>query len=59
LGALGFGYLADRVGRRKLFVATLIVYSLAAIATATAHSSPAMDTPNLSRALEASASPLV
>jgi MFS family permease len=38
LGALGFGYLADRVGRRKLFVATLIVYSLAAIATATAPS---------------------
>jgi MFS family permease len=36
LGALGFGYLADRVGRRKLFVATLIVYSLAAVATATA-----------------------
>jgi MFS family permease len=38
VGALGFGYLADRVGRRKLFVATLIVYSLAAIATATAPS---------------------
>ena len=36
VGALGFGYLADRVGRRKLFVATLILYSLAAIATATA-----------------------
>jgi MFS family permease len=38
LGALGFGYLADRVGRRRLFVATLILYSLAAIATATAPS---------------------
>ncbi|WP_179475387.1 MFS transporter [Mycolicibacterium vinylchloridicum] len=38
LGALGFGYLADRVGRRKLFVATLILYSLAAVATATAPS---------------------
>jgi MFS family permease len=38
LGALGFGYLADRVGRRKLFIATLILYSLAAIATATAPS---------------------
>jgi hypothetical protein len=38
LGALGFGYLADRVGRRKLFVATLIVYSRAAIATASAPS---------------------
>lgn len=36
LGALGFGYLADRVGRKRLFVLTLILYSLAAIATATA-----------------------
>jgi len=36
MGAVGFGYLADRVGRRKLFVATLILYSLAAVATATA-----------------------
>ncbi|GAC1407192.1 MAG: MFS transporter [Mycobacterium sp.] len=36
LGALGFGYLADRVGRRKLFIATLILYSLAAVATASA-----------------------
>jgi MFS family permease len=36
LGALGFGYLADRVGRKRLFVATLIMYSLAAIATALA-----------------------
>lgn len=36
LGALGFGYLADRIGRKRLFVATLIVYSVAAIATATA-----------------------
>ncbi len=38
MGAVGFGYLADRVGRRKLFVATLILYSLAAVATATAPS---------------------
>jgi MFS family permease len=36
LGALGFGYLADRIGRKRLFVATLIVYSVAAIATAAA-----------------------
>ncbi|HEX6075170.1 MAG TPA: MFS transporter [Micromonosporaceae bacterium] len=36
LGALGFGYLADRVGRKRLFVATLILYSVAAIATALA-----------------------
>jgi MFS family permease len=34
LGAALFGYLADRVGRKRLFVATLLVYSLAAIATA-------------------------
>jgi len=36
LGALGFGYLADRIGRKRLFVATLIMYSLAAVATAAA-----------------------
>ncbi len=36
LGAIGFGYLADRVGRKRLFIATLILYSVAAIATATA-----------------------
>jgi MFS family permease len=34
IGAMLFGYLADRVGRRRLFVATLLLYSLAAIATA-------------------------
>jgi MFS family permease len=36
LGALGFGYLADRVGRKKLFVATLVMYSVAAVLTAAA-----------------------
>ena len=36
VGALGFGYLADRVGRKRLFVVTLLVYSVAAVATATA-----------------------
>ena len=36
LGALGFGFLADRFGRRRLFVATLLMYSVAAILTATA-----------------------
>lgn len=36
LGALGFGYLADRFGRRRLFVGTLVLYSIAAIATAMA-----------------------
>lgn len=34
LGALLFGYLADRVGRRRLFVATLVMYSIAAVLTA-------------------------
>ncbi|MGH3843190.1 MAG: MFS transporter [Pseudonocardiaceae bacterium] len=37
-GAIGFGYLADRFGRKRLFVATLILYSVAAVATATAPS---------------------
>ena len=36
IGALGFGWLADRVGRRKLFVGTLILYSVAAVCTAAA-----------------------
>lgn len=35
-GALGFGYLADRLGRKRLFVATLLLYSVAAVATAAA-----------------------
>ncbi|MGI8862898.1 MAG: MFS transporter [Solirubrobacteraceae bacterium] len=34
VGAAAFGYLADRLGRRRLFVATLILYSLAALASA-------------------------
>lgn len=34
LGALTFGYLTDRLGRRKLFLVTLATYSLATIATA-------------------------
>jgi MFS family permease len=34
IGAALFGYLADRIGRKRLFVATLLMYSLAAIATA-------------------------
>ena len=38
LGALVFGYIADRVGRRKLFVATLVLYSAAAILTASSWS---------------------
>lgn len=34
LGALVFGYLTDRLGRRKLFLVTLSTYSLATIASA-------------------------
>lgn len=34
LGALTFGYLTDRLGRRKLFLVTLATYSLATIASA-------------------------
>ncbi len=36
IGALGFGWLADRVGRKRLFVATLLLYSVAAVCTAAA-----------------------
>jgi MFS family permease len=34
IGSALFGYLADRFGRRRMFVATLLLYSLSAIATA-------------------------
>jgi MFS family permease len=34
LGSLTFGYLTDRLGRRKLFLVTLATYSLATIASA-------------------------
>ncbi len=34
LGALFFGYLTDRLGRRKLFLITLATYSLATLASA-------------------------
>jgi len=34
LGALGFGWLTDRIGRKKLFFITLAVYLLATAATA-------------------------
>lgn len=34
LGALFFGHLTDRLGRKKLFMATLILYTIATVATA-------------------------
>src|SRR4051794_14382587 len=34
VGALGFGYLTDRWGRKKLFMLTLAVYLVATVATA-------------------------
>ncbi len=34
LGALLFGYLTDRLGRKKLFLVTLATYSIATVATA-------------------------
>jgi len=33
LGAIGFGYLADRFGRKPLYVATVLVYALGTMAT--------------------------
>lgn len=34
VGALGFGYLTDRIGRKKLFMVTLGVYLVFTVATA-------------------------
>ncbi len=34
IGAIGFGYLTDRLGRKRLFIATLAVYLAATVATA-------------------------
>ncbi|HET8789007.1 MAG TPA: MFS transporter, partial [Actinomycetes bacterium] len=34
LGALFFGYLTDRFGRKKLFIITLVVYLVATLLTA-------------------------
>ena len=38
LGALFFGYLTDRLGRKRLFIVTLLVYLLATVGTAFAGS---------------------
>ncbi|MGI4755584.1 MAG: MFS transporter [Janthinobacterium lividum] len=37
LGSLFFGWLTDRLGRKKLFLVTLATYSLATVATAFSH----------------------
>ena len=37
LGAILFGYLTDRLGRKRLFLVTLATYSIATIATAFSH----------------------
>src|ERR1700756_2045706 len=37
-GALGFGWLADRLGRKRLFVVTVLVYLTATLATGLAWS---------------------
>ena len=34
LGALGFGYLADRYGRRRIFLASLVLYGVSTLAAA-------------------------
>ncbi len=34
IGAIGFGYLTDRLGRKKLFTVTLLLYLVATLATA-------------------------
>ena len=34
IGAIGFGYLTDRLGRKRLFIVTLAVYLAATVATA-------------------------
>ena len=34
IGALGFGYLTDRLGRKRLFTVTVLVYAAATLATA-------------------------
>src|SRR4051794_34441482 len=38
LGALFFGYLTDRMGRKRLFIATLLLYLVATVATGLAWS---------------------
>src|SRR3982751_5389585 len=37
LGSLFFGWLTDRLGRKKLFLVTLATYSIATVATAFSH----------------------
>ncbi len=43
LGALGFGYVADRFGRRAIFTVSLLWYSLATLVMAFQHSAAGID----------------
>jgi MFS family permease len=40
LGALFFGYLTDRFGRKKLFIITLVLYLVATVLTAASVAGP-------------------
>ena len=42
-GAMGFGYVADRFGRRAIFTVSLLWYSLATLVMAFQHSAPGID----------------
>ncbi len=43
LGAMGFGFIADRMGRRSIFTVSLVWYSLATAMMAFQHSAAAID----------------
>jgi MFS transporter, putative metabolite:H+ symporter len=43
LGAMGFGFIADRLGRRSIFTVSLVWYSLATAMMAFQHSAAAID----------------
>jgi putative MFS transporter len=42
-GSMGFGFIADRLGRRSIFTFSLVWYSLATLVMAFQHSAPAID----------------
>lgn len=43
IGQLGFGYLADRVGRKKMYGLELIIIIFATVAQALSSNSPSVD----------------